>query len=122
MFQALSVIVVLLVSFVRWILRLGSSGSMGVTGTAIIGVIVGTVILKIIDFILLGVFTYTVSSSIIDNLISLIRVQFYSLNNFKFVPDLLVTLHFPEALSMIVSALSIALTISGTKTVLRLKK
>lgn len=118
MVQALAILVTLVVSFFRWITGLGAAGT---AGSAIIGVVVGTVILKVIDFLALGFVTYSVSNALIDNLISFVRVQLSTTGGFDFVPDLLVTMHFPEAVSMVVSALSIALTVAGTKTVLKLK-
>jgi len=118
MVQAILIVASFLMSFVRWIAGLGAVGS---AGSAIIGVIVGSVLLKLLDFFSLGIFTYLVSHTLVNKLINFISVQLSSTGAFDFVPDLLWAMHFPEALSMVISAFSISLTIVGTKTVFKLK-
>lgn len=119
MLQAIVLIATLLLNGVRWLTGLGAAGS---AGTAILGVFVGSILFKALDFLALGFVTYQISDSLMANALDFVRDQLAELNSFQFIPDLIDTLQLPQALSLIFSAISISLTIAATKTALRIKK
>ncbi|MBN2745151.1 MAG: DUF2523 domain-containing protein [Bacteroidales bacterium] len=119
MLQAIIVIALYISRFFRLIF-----GGIGTKSAlpAFFLVMVGSFIFKLLDFFALGFVVYTAGDALLTEAIEYVQVYLSALSYGEYgylLVDLLTTLKFPQAISLVLSALSIAITISATKTAMK---